>query len=364
MNDVDEPIPRQEPGTGSGAPSADSRDQLHAVARCLLDLQRPVHTLRPEVLELAQILARAQTVPVARGVDIGSGRTRTAHGIALSPGMAAMCAEDYVRTVQFIRGTHAAIVDVRQRFPDRPVRVLYAGCGPQATLAVPLMAVFPPAEATFTLLDLHPESIESARNVIESLGLPLSVASYEVVDATCYCLPADWRPDLLLTETMRACLEAEPQVAITRHLLNQAPEAVLVPEEVRVDLMLVDVACEFDLRTGEGSRVPVQRNRVLVGTVFTLNRETVKGWGSSADVQFPGATVRVPDGVDSRYQPLLFTAIRVYGDHWLKDYDSGLTSPRQPTIEGAIKQGASIQFQYDLGDHPRLHGRVLACSTT
>jgi hypothetical protein len=272
--------------------------------------------------------------------------------------MAAMCAEDYIRTIQYIRGTHAAIVDVRKRFPDRPARVLYAGCGPQATLAVPLMMVFPPGEATFTLLDLHPESIESARSVIQFLGLASSVTAYEVIDATCYCIPADESPDLILVETMRACLEAEPQVAIARHLLKQAPEAVLIPEEVRMDLMLVDAAHEFDLKTGEGSREPIQRDRVHVGTVFTLNRKTVKEWENSPGVQLPGATIRMPDAVESRYQPLLFTTIRVYGDHRLKDYDSGLTCPRQPTIEGGIKPGTAIQFEYELGDHPRLHGKV------
>ena len=86
---------------------------------------------------MTAILADAQTIRTAPQEDISGGETLTSNGLALSPTMAAMCANDFVRTIQFIRGTHAAIADIRERFPDRPARVLYAGCGPYATLAVP-----------------------------------------------------------------------------------------------------------------------------------------------------------------------------------------------------------------------------------
>jgi hypothetical protein len=276
--------------------------------------------------------------------------------------MAAMCADDFVRTIEFIRGTHAAIVDIRERFPDRSARVLYVGCGPYATLGVPLMATFSSTEATFTLLDVHPESIASAQSIVDTLGLSESAASFETLDAGSYRICPDQPPDVILIEIMQACLESEPQVAITRHLLKQAPHAILVPEEVRVDLMLVDPSHEFDMTALEQNRDPTQRDRIPVGSVFVVNRETVSLWDGNRNHRLPASTVQIPDSLEQRYQPMLFTIIRTYKNHILMDYDSGLTCPRLLSIEGAFQPGDTIQFYYELGRHPRLIGEVCARS--
>jgi hypothetical protein len=333
-------------------------EQLRRVTRILLESQRPAYSLRAEVLEITRILADSQTIRPARQEDISLGETRTSNGLALSPTMAAMCADDFVRTIEFIRGAHAAIVDFRKRVPDRPARVLYVGCGPQATLAVPLMAIFSSTEATFRLLDVHPESIESAKCIVDTLGLASAVAGFETVDACSYRVCSDESLDVILIETMQACLEAEPQVAITRHLLKQSPHAILLPEEVRIDLALVDVSREFNLEVQEQPRGSIQRDRIPIAPVFVVNRETVNSWDGNCSDRLPAATVRIPDPLEPRYQPMLFTTIRIYGNHILKDYDSGLTCPRPPSVLGAIKPGEAIQFHYELGCRPRLIGEV------
>jgi len=307
---------------------------------------------------MARILADSQTTRTARTEDISRGETRTSNGLALSPTMAAMCADDFVRTIEFIRGTHAAIVDLRKRVTDRPARVLYVGCGPQATLAIPLMVIFSSTEATFMLVDVHPESIEAAKSIVDTLGLASSAASFETVDACSYRICPDQLPDVILVEAMQACLEAEPQVAIIRHLLKQSPNAILVPEEVRIDLALVDTSREFNLDGQEQHRGPVQRDRIPIATVFVVNRETVKLWEGNCCNRLPAGAVRIPDPLEPRYQPMLFTTVCIYGNHILKDYDSGLTCPRPPSIPGAIKPGDTIQFHYELGSRPRLIGEA------
>jgi hypothetical protein len=337
-------------------------EQLRRVTRSLLESQRPAYSLRPEVVEVTAILADSQTIRTARQEDISDGETRTSNGLALSPTMAAMCADDFVRTIEFIRGTHAAVVDLRKRFPDRPARVLYAGCGPFATLAVPLMAILSPAEATFTLLDVHPESIASAKSIVDTLGLADSVASFETADAGSYRVCPDQPPDVILMEIMQACLASEPQVAITRHLLKQAPRAILIPEEVCIELTLVDPSCEFDLDGLERKRGTIQRDRIPVAPVFVVNRETVKSWDGNRSNQLTASTVRMPDFLEQRYEPMLFTVIRIYKNHVLKDYDSGLTGPRPLSVVCAIKPGDTIQFHYELGSHPRLTAQVCARS--
>ena len=330
-------------------------NQLKRLTESLLDPRSPAYSLRPEVVEMTAILASSQTSGIARQKDITHRETRTASGLAVSPTMAIMCIDDYVRTIQFIRGTHAAIVAIRKRISGRPVRILYAGCGPYATLAVPLMTIFSPNEATFSILDVHPESIASAKSIVDTLGFADSVAGFATADAGSYKVGTDWPPDIILMEIMNVCLKSEPQVAVTRHLLRQAPQAILVPEEIRVDLTLVNPSREFDPDCLEQERAANSRDRIPVASVFVVNRETVHSWGDQCSERLPASAVQMPAFPEHRYEPMLFTVIRIYEDHVLKDYDSGLTCPRPLSIEGAIKPGDTIRFHYELGSHPRLH---------
>jgi hypothetical protein len=329
-------------------------ERLRTVVAAILEPGRAPHDLRLEVARLTTLLRDAATIDQDCRENLASCECRTPNGLALSPGMAAKCAEDYVRTVQFIRGAHAAILDVQQRLSGCPVRVLYVGCGPYATLAVPLMAVFSPTAAQFGLLDIHRASIDSARSVVHSLGLSRSVEDYQVVDASAYCVCPDQAPDVVLLETMQACLEREPQVALTRHLLQQAPGAVLIPQEVRVELMLVDPAPESDRNALQPKRAYVRRDRIAIGPLFVLNSDTVNSWRGHGDERLPAASVRIPDAVDDRYEPMLFTTVHVYGSQVLRDYDSRITRPRRLNVQRSVRAGDSIHFYYELGTHPRL----------
>lgn len=304
------------------------------------------------------IITDSGAIHTVRHDGISAGETRTSNGLALSPTMAAMCADDFRRTIEFIRGTHAAIVDIRKRFPDRPAQILYIGCGPYATLAIPLMTVFSPTEASFTLLDIHPESIESAKSIVDTLGLAGCGVNFETMDAGAYMVCPGRPPDVILLEIMQACLESEPQVAITRHLLQQAANAILIPEEVRIDLTLVDPTREFGLASLEQHGGPPQRDRIPVASVFIVNRDTVDSWKDNCSNRLPASAVRIPDSIEPRYQAMLFTNIRVYQNHILKDYDSGLTCPRIFSSEGEIRAGDTIHFHYELGARPRLIGEV------
>lgn len=327
---------------------------LRGITRRLLDLRVPPWSLRPGVLELQRLLTAAAGDGFREDAEIASGESRSARGLALSPTMAAMCVADYVRTIVFLRGLHAAISAHRSGDPARPTRILYAGTGPFATLAVPLMSVLDPSEAVFTLLDLHPEAIRSVESVVRHFGLERQVERTAATDALDYTIDPEEPPDVILVEIMQACLEAEPQVAITRHLLVQAPGAVLLPEEVRIELKLVDPAREFS-GVGEGGEVqPLRRDRLPVGPVFVLNKEAVANWVGLAGTELPGRAVQLPGAWEDRYQPMLFTTVRVHGDHLLDDYDSGLTCPRIPTMPVPLRPGDILSTTYRLGTAPGL----------
>ena len=65
-------------------------------------------------------------------------------------------------------------------------------------------------------------------------------------------------PDIVLTETMNQALYAEPQVQISRALMRQFPDAMLLPQEIRVELALVNSQAElsqFPLAVGERHHV-------------------------------------------------------------------------------------------------------------
>src|SRR5688572_5160662 len=90
-------------------------DSLRAITQSLLDPGRPAFSLRNEVLEMKSVFEKAgATFPESAG-DIAAGETVTSDGVAISPKMAAMCVDDFARTVQFLRGVNAAIVDARDK---------------------------------------------------------------------------------------------------------------------------------------------------------------------------------------------------------------------------------------------------------
>lgn len=312
----------------------------------LLDSARPAYSLRNEVLELKSIFEAAGGLKINSAENIASGETVTAAGVAISPTMAAMCVDDFARTVGFLRGTHDAILDLRKTFGDRPVRVLYAGCGPWAPLAIPLMTIFDSSEVRLTLLDIHGPSIRSVEKIIGSLGLGDHVTRFEIADASTYHVDEEVKPDLLVIEMLRAALEAEPQVAVARCLHHEAPEAVIIPAGVRIDVALVDQSREFSLDGNEPDR-----ERIVLNTVFKLDADTLEFEGSSPTI------VHFPDFDETRYRPMLLTTVRVYGEHVVKDYDAGITCPRTIPADIKIRSGDSVEFTYRTGIKPGISAR-------
>lgn len=144
-------------------------DELRALTREILAPAKTLADLIPQAEALRDWFERQAHFRIDPAKDIGEGQTRLAGGLAISPALAAMCAREPLRTLAFIRGLAEAIGDAMCH--ARPVRVLYAGCGPHALLAVPLMTVFSREQAVISLLDIHQDCLDSARALIDSCGL-------------------------------------------------------------------------------------------------------------------------------------------------------------------------------------------------
>ena len=325
------------------AESATQIGKLAAVTRSLLDATRPPFTLRAEVLALKAIFETCSRRFDDSANDISTGETRTKFGVAISPTMASMCVDDFARTIQFLRGTNAAVEDLRERVGRRPVEILYAGCGPWAPLAVPLMSKYSANEVRFTLLDIHEQSIQSVGSLIECLGFDDRVAKLETADASNYLI--DSPPDLIVVEMLRPTLKSEPQVAVTGHLRKQAPNAVMIPKLVCVDLALVNSSRELSVSEAEPSR-----DRIVLRRVFELDTKTLP-----ATDDHP-VRVTLPEFDASRYCPMLLTTVEVFQGLRLADYDSGITLPMK--LPG-IGPKDTAEFTYEVCGDPHLAIRKL-----
>ena len=71
------------------------------------------------------------------------------------------------------------------------MRVLYAGCGPYALLALPQMNWFSPGSVRFTLLDCNEPALQSARSLVDAFGFGEFVSEYHLGDACAYAIPRD-----------------------------------------------------------------------------------------------------------------------------------------------------------------------------
>jgi hypothetical protein len=105
-------------------------------------------------------------------------------GSSSSPLDAARCLPDVRRTAIYLRGVHGAIKEAQLRFPGEIIHILYAGCGPFATLCLPLLPLLTGKAVHFTLLDVHARAVESVQAILTALQLDGVKVDCLVCDAT------------------------------------------------------------------------------------------------------------------------------------------------------------------------------------
>lgn len=274
-------------------------------------------------------------------------RTALPSGEAISPIEAAACLFDNFRTHAFTAAVVGAISDKRRAAPDRPVTVLYAGCGPFASLLLPAFSRFGPGELQCILLDVHDEALAAAQRVLTTFGLEGFVRRIEKADASAYRV-RDRDVDVVVAECMRRGLTVEPQVAVTWNLATQlGPEVRWVPDEVWLRL----VAGAFD----DASVAPATPLTPLSGEpVFLLSPEAARAWGpfDPGQTSLPAARVVSAQAV---YPPdrVGVATLLLVGETELGDHQSTLTTPVAIDVEVPVAAGAELAFEYRL-DQPGL----------
>ncbi len=271
--------------------------------------------------------------------------TKTAAGDALNAWHAAACMEDRTRTAAFVRGSIRAVERALEQSSRRPLHLVEAGCGPMGTLALPLLAHFDSQELEISLIDLHEESIDCIRSMLDHFDFLSRVRQLECGDAC--AIEIESPVDVILTETMNAALSQEPQVAISQALIRQHPTAMLVPQSIRVDCVLLNFAAEtshFPPQPGE---------RQGLGTVFELNCTSALELKENAG-QLPAARINLPSDIKNGFSPWLTTTVQVFEDSQISDYETQITSPVPLSTQSGqpLAAGTALAFAYQLGHTP------------
>lgn len=248
-------------------------------------------------------------------------------GVAISPQAAAHCVQDHQRTVVYIRGIYAAIRDAMTRFPDNAISILYAGCGPYATLLLPLLELFEPGQLEVCLVDIHQDSLDSVSRLINDFGL--SEHSIKLVQADACHYQHNSQPHLIITETMQKALEQEPQVAITTQLAPQlCHDGIFIPQKIEVDLVLHS-----------------RHQHHSLGNVLTLEPQ--------CGPNFEEVQVSIPALAElDEFEAALITRVQVYEHYRLLEGESEITLPR-PLVElSPLRAGQRWNIFFLTGSYP------------
>lgn len=283
-------------------------------------------------------------------IDVGS-------GAAIAPTWAAMCLFDIARTRQFVRGTRQAIADIIAGQDEKPVQVLDAGCGPYGLLSLLPALYFSPAEVQFTLLDIFPGNINSARTLIAALGMQDYFRELLCADALTYTWPQEIPLHILVTETMNRALSKEPQVAISLHLSPQlVPGGILIPEVIEVRLKCMDRKKRNQLSQSaeEGEILPHHLYTEDLGLVIRLDKQSTE----VGITRRPLCSIPLPAHFNTEQHQLeLDTHIRIYKEYELGSNESGITLPYVIGKEDKqiFRAGDELSFYYEVAEEPGIH---------
>lgn len=276
-------------------------------------------------------------------------------GIALSSFDAAICLDEFIRTARFLKGTYLALLELQKRFPGQRLNILYAGCGPYATLILPLLPLFNPQELDVLLLDINNDSLRSVANLLSTAGLEDYKVGMQQADAICYQSPESRPLHMIVSETMFYALIREPQVSITQNLAPQLQKGgILIPEEINLDVVYTFHSEEPYLNSTDQftKRLPYQ-HRLYAGALFSINKELDFYRSTKLPSQFESGLIELPSEFVQRPDLCIFTHLKIFDQVFLHSAESSITNPYCITSLYNLQEQTHVKLLYDFTDVPQ-----------
>jgi hypothetical protein len=266
-------------------------------------------------------------------------------GKAIGAAGAAHCLLEMKRTAVFLRGINKAILHKQQEKKGSSLRILYAGTGPYGTLVIPLLLLYPMGEIKVDLLEINSDSLAALQKVIETLAIDNCIGEIYNSDAATFKISHSY--DIVVSETMQACLKKEPQVAIMQNLIPQLlPETIFIPEEISIDASLK----KRGIWNG-GQLLEEGGKRSFLTQIFTVNK-------TNLDNKNYRRVIHLPQSLNGPHDLLLYTTITVFENEVLGENDCSLNIP-QRYFEFQNNYPKAIEFWYKQSDKPRIESRIL-----
>lgn len=265
-------------------------------------------------------------------------------GVAISPLDAAICTNEYMRTVKYLRGVYEALNDLLEKFKGEKLHILYAGCGPYGTLIIPLLHLFDSKDIEITFLDIHTTSLKSIKSILKALHLEQFACEYVKDDATKYKVSK--QTHVMITETMKAAFFEEPQVAISLNLLPQLCEGgEFIPNRVLIGFE----AAQYKT---------IEENNMLSRKKESIYFCDVLDLDSSKDMWKENLICTkeyfLAQNLDENFNFQLTTDIYVYKEHILRENECSLNIPAKVKLDKKISMGDKIYFSYEFSNRPKI----------
>lgn len=331
--------------------------RLQLIGHTVLDQDSSPAQLRDALEDFLALCAEQGGVVADPCFDAWSGDALLQQGVAISPAAAAHCVRDYRRTVVYTRALYAAIKRALIRFPDARLQVLYAGCGPYASLLLPVIQLFEPGQLELHLLDYHQESLDCVAQILAACGLDLWDVQLVQADACLYQHPAALH--VVIAETMQKSLEQEPQFAVTANLAPQCVrDGLFLPQMIQVSLSLIPKLAEERGSTGQHDQAPTDRQiyPVLILSPDSAAQAEVRAL-RDVSLALPVEMIALPEllglsDFNAQYIVQLQTRIHVFGEQWLLEGEAEITLPMPVSVAATAERFDQLGVQYRLGSYP------------
>lgn len=292
--------------------------------------------------------------------------TELEEGVAISPAGAAGCINHEARTKVFSRGLYQAILEAKNRFPGEKIKILYAGTGPFATLAIPQLFQFSKDEIEFVAIDIHKDSTDNLMTLLPNLQIDGYFPEIICDNAITHQYKGE-PPHIVISETMDQGLFREPQAAITANFVPQMRDGgIFLPEKITISAGLISDFTETECKPiglfdseifGSTNAILTSwstENSLNLGIIFELTEDYANRVKSclaeKTDPRLIKETFRIPHNVEDKTIVAINTEIKVFGNNKINLGETYLTGPIFLPIGLSAEMGGHLlQFRWRMG---------------